>query len=222
MLRGGAGGGGAAGHEVAVVRSTAVHRPHGSEGWSGRRWRASPTQDEQCGTGIPALHRGGYAPSGATVSTGCGRPQASPGPTVGVATGLLSPADRSPGRSEVPRRAPTASPRGARLIASVSPSCRCGAPDEQVRKPRVEAGRSWLARTRGPTTRRASRSRAVRVTARHAGRSNDSAQGSELPGKRLITTGARRRTGLWAQGGQTRPRHSSRSVIASAVPGWPS
>lgn len=59
-------------------------------------------------------HRPGYASPGATVSTGCGRSRASPGPTTpSDVTGLLSPADRSRHRGEVPRRGP-------RLAAGVS------------------------------------------------------------------------------------------------------
>lgn len=87
-----------------------------------------------------------------------------------VATGRLSPADRSPGRGEVPRHAPRASPRGTRLSLRCLRPAAVGRPVNRYGRPRVEWGRSWLARTRGPTTGRARRSRAVRVTARHAGR----------------------------------------------------
>lgn len=65
----------------------------------------------------------------------------------------------------------------------------------------MEWGRSWLARTRGPTTGRASRSRAVRVTARRAGRLNDSAHAANrppnaLPDTRPAPPRPRRRSGV--------------------------
>lgn len=81
-------------------------------------------------------HRPGYASPGATVSTGCGRSRASPGPTTpSDVTGLLSPADRSRHRNEVPRRGP----RQAAGVSSFRSSARGAA---STRSP---AGRAWLA-----------------------------------------------------------------------------
>ncbi len=81
-------------------------------------------------------HRPGYASPGATVSTGCGRSRASPGPTTpSDVTGLLSPADRSRHRNEVPRRGP----RKAAGVSSLRSSARGAA---STRSP---AGRAWLA-----------------------------------------------------------------------------
>lgn len=88
-------------------------------------------------------HRPGCASPGATVSTGCGRSRASPGPTTpSDVTGLLSPADRSRHRSEVPRRGPLQ----AVGVSSLRLSARGAA---STRSP---AGRAWLTRHREQRT----------------------------------------------------------------------
>lgn len=91
-------------------------RRQGSAGTEGRRWgggsaagfrggarwcgardgRTHGSAQSLTGRGASFVkHRPGYASPGATVSTGCGRSRASPGPTTpSDVTGLLSPADR--------------------------------------------------------------------------------------------------------------------------------
>lgn len=111
--------------------------------WGGARWceccggRTNGSAKVRTGYGRSFVkHRPGCASPGATFSTGCGRSRASPGPTTpSDVTGLLSPADRSRLRSEVPRRGP-------RLAAGVS-SLRVSA--REAASTRSPAGRAWLA-----------------------------------------------------------------------------
>ncbi len=161
-----------------------------------------------------------------------GRPRASPEPTVPWVTGLLSPAVRSHLWGEVPRR--TNDPYAS------SPQRRSHA--------WFFRARPWLARTSGPTKAVGNRSRAVRVRRRpNSGPWRSGSACARTPSRAGPDRSRRALAGRMARprradgaplrsGGcgpverlvcpcrtaQTRPRHSSRSVIASAVPGLPS
>lgn len=138
--RGGAGGGVAplaygGGAWCSMVRCARWSGPMTVPGRRGLRTHGRAKVHTRRGMSF-VKHRPGYASPGATVSTGCGRSRASPGPTTpSDVTGLLSPADRSRLRNEVPRRGP----RKAAGVSSLRLSARGAA---STRSP---AGRAWLA-----------------------------------------------------------------------------
>lgn len=223
MPRGGAGG--CAAWSVHPVADPAHRgRTHGLDHWqwsSGRGPR-----------GRPRTHRARWPDGGATVSTaslgkrarktgpgrpggagdrarspvGPGRPRSRPFSWV---TGLLSPAVRSRHWSEVPRRT---GQRSVRLIAPAEPRVvRAGPPLAGTDTGTNEARPA-------PVTRRTGESRSE---LRSAGPGTRSASDPAGPGPRSASDlGCGGPTGP-GPGGQTRPRHSSRRVIARAVPGLP-
>lgn len=179
--------------------------PKRSERQSGKRnengtGAARERDGNAMGTGSGRGGNGGGNEAGAVPEGDGGRP--APG---------VPGADRSLGdRAAVPcrpvtslERGPTAYTSRVRLIAPAEPRV-------------VLAARPWLARTSGPTKPVGIRSRAVRV--RRDPNSGPWRSGSAF--RRGFDRGFDR--GGEAPGGtQTRPRHSSRSVMASWVPGLP-
>lgn len=213
--RGGAGGGGSA------AGSRVVHG-----GAKVRAGRARGRARVRTGSGRSFVeHRPGCASPGATVSTGCGRPRASPGPTTpSDVTGLLSPADRSRHRGEVPRRGP-------RLAAGVS-SLRVPPVRRRLRVV-LQTAPGWRGTgnneaSRRPVTRRTGESATERRSGSCAG-AHASHHAPRPPRKptahrpESATTRPRRGGALPVlRPPQIWPRDSSSSVIASAVPGLPS